>query len=116
MILTATGASLPNDRILDGRDPTPTLTGASPSPHDALHWVWDQGRNEQWRGMRQGQYKIVRKSDQEPWQLYDLDQDVGETTDLATARPELLQSLTARFEGWQKQIDSDSTRSTSLRP
>ena len=71
------------------------------------------------RAIRRDSYKAIwlRSPEGEGrWQLYDLDQDVGETTDLATARPELLQTLTARFEGWQKQIDSDPTRSTSLRP
>jgi len=48
---------LPTDRILDGHDPTATLAGEKPSPHEALHWVWDQGRDEQWRGMRHGQVR-----------------------------------------------------------
>jgi len=115
MILAASGAPLPTNQVLDGRDPTATLAGEKPSPHEALHWVWGQGRNEQWRGMRQGQYKIVRKADKEPWQLYDLSQDIGEEHNLASAKPGLLQSLVANFDDWQKSIESDPTRSLSLR-
>jgi arylsulfatase A len=114
-ILAATGAATPTDRILDGNEMTATLAGEKPSPHEALHWVWDQGRNEQWRGMRQGQYKIVRKADKEAWQLFDLSQDIGESHDLAAAKPELLQSLVTEFSAWQKSIENDPTRSVSLR-
>jgi arylsulfatase A len=115
MILAATGAPLPSDRVLDGRDPTATLSGEASSPHDVLYWSWDQGRSEQWRGLRQGTHKIVRKSDKEPWQLYDLSHDIGEANDLATAKPDLLQSLVGKFAAWEKSIESDPTRSVSLR-
>ena len=63
MILAAAGGALPTDRVIDGRDPTATLAGEKLSPHEALHWVWNQGRREQWRGMRHGNYKLVRKAD-----------------------------------------------------
>jgi len=115
MILAATGAPTPADRVLDGRDPAAALAGEAPSPHDALYWVWDQGKNERWRGMRQGTHKIVRQADKEPWQLYDLAHDIGESTDLAAAKPELLQTLIVKFDSWQKSIESDPTRSPSLR-
>jgi arylsulfatase A-like enzyme len=49
-VLAAAGGELPPDRVLDGRNVLPTLAGQAPSPHDALYWVWNQGRNEQWRG------------------------------------------------------------------
>jgi arylsulfatase len=115
MILAATSIAPPPDRILDGRDPTATLAQQKPSPHDALHWLWNQGRREQWRGMRRGQYKLVRKSDTEPWQLYDLSQDLAETHDLAATQPDLLKNLIAQFDSWQHSVASDPTRSASTR-
>lgn len=115
MILAAAGAAWPADRVLDGRDPTPTLVGEKPSPHEALHWVWDQGRREQWRGMRAGNHKLVRRADTEPWQLYDLSRDLGESDDLASRQPELVQSLTARFAAWERSIADDPGRSPSTR-
>lgn len=35
-VLTATGARMPDDRILDGKDIMPLLTGDAPSPHEAV--------------------------------------------------------------------------------
>jgi len=115
MILAAAGGTLPTDRVIDGRDPTATLAGEKPSPHEALHWVWNQGRREQWRGLRLGNHKLVRKTDSEPWQLYDLSSDLGETKDLATENPDLLKSLVARFDTWYASIQFDPTRSHSAR-
>ncbi|MHB8900854.1 MAG: sulfatase-like hydrolase/transferase, partial [Thermoguttaceae bacterium] len=87
------GGTLPEDRVFDGRDPLPSLQGKALSPHHALHWIWNQGPKEQWRGIREGNYKILRSTDNGPWQLFDLSRDVGEQNDLATSQPERLEAL-----------------------
>ncbi len=102
-LLAAAGVPRPEDRVLDGRDMSSVLSGRSPSPHKALHWVWDQGKNEQWRGMREGSFKILRRADAEPWQLYDLGRDLGETTDLSAAQPERAKEMASRFEHWLRE-------------
>jgi arylsulfatase A-like enzyme len=111
----AAGGTLPTDRIFDGQDPTAALAGEAPSPHTALHWVWRQGRNNLWRGMRRGNLKIVRSADTEPWQLYDLSSDIGESHDLAADKPEVVQSLAGEYEAWLAAIAADPTRSKSSR-
>ena len=42
-----------------------------------------------------GTDKFVRKADKVPRQLYHLSQDIGESNDLAAAKPDLLKSLVA---------------------
>lgn len=115
MLLSLAGGQPPTDRVLDGRDPLSALKGEAKSPHETLYWVWNQGRREQWRGLRDGQYKLVRKTDSEPWQLYDLSNDLGETRDLAQSQPEKVQALAAKFTRWQQEIQNDPTRSASVR-
>ena len=114
MVVAAAGGKLPADRVLDGRDPA-ALAGQAGSPHAALHWVWDQGRDQQWRGMRAGPLKIVRRSDRQPWELYDLSRDVGEARDLAGAKPERVKELAEQFERWHASVRSDPTRGISTR-
>jgi arylsulfatase A-like enzyme len=116
MILAAAGAAPPADPVLDGLDPTAVLAGERHSPHEALYWFWNQGQRQQWRAMRQANYKLVRKADAEPWQLYDLSQDVGETKDLAAEKPEAVLALAASYEQWRQSIESDPGRSRSARP
>ena len=100
LVLAATGGELPPDRILDGRDPTETLTRDAPSPHEALFWVWNQGRKYQWNAVREGRFKIVRSADLEPWELYDLASDAGEQNNLAPQHPELVKDLAEKFAIW----------------
>ncbi|MCL4203949.1 MAG: sulfatase-like hydrolase/transferase [Pirellulaceae bacterium] len=107
LAMSVAGGTLPGDRVFDGRDPLPALQGKSPSPHDALHWIWNQGRNEQWRGMREGDFKLLRASDRGSWQLFDLSQDIGEQTDLAASHPQKLQELVRHFGQWQADIAAD---------
>jgi arylsulfatase A len=95
--LAAAGEELPIERTLDGRDPIKTLAGGASSPHEALFWVWNQGRQQHWSAIRQGQYKLVRPDEAEPWELYDLAVDVGEEHNLAAARPELVLELAHKF-------------------
>jgi arylsulfatase A-like enzyme len=109
------GGKLPADRVFDGRDPFPALQGKASSPNRALHWMWNQGRNEQWRGMREGDYKLVRSADAAPWQLYDLSSDIGEKNDLAASQPEKLKELIQHFEQWRAETAADPSQSRSLR-
>jgi len=115
LAVAVAGGTLPDDRVFDGFDPLPALQGKAPSPHRALHWVWNQGRKEQWRGMREGDYKLLRSTDSGPWQLFDLSNDVGEQNDLSASQPEKLEELVRHFEHWQESIAADPSRSESLR-
>ena len=115
LALAVVGGTLPDDRVFDGHDPLPALQGKAASPHRALHWIWNQGRKEQWRGMREGDYKLLRSTDNGPWQLFDLSQDLGEQTDLAASQPEKLKELAQHFDQWCADIAADASRSSSLR-
>ena len=79
------------------------------------HCIWNQGRSEEWRGMREGDYKPLRSNDSGPWQLFDLSQDIGEQTGLAASRPEKLKELVQRFDHRCAGIAADSSRSLRMR-
>jgi arylsulfatase A-like enzyme len=93
------GASLPQERILDGGDLTPVLTGTGSSPrHEYFYY-----RGSTLQAVRSGPYKAhfvtrVEGHDQTPkpldppW-LYDLDQDVEERYDIAREMPEVVARL-----------------------
>lgn len=93
--LGVAGVPLPTDRVIDARDPLPTLTGHASSPHDYLFFQF-----RKFSGMRHGQWKIVRPNPAAPFELYDLSNDHTETTNLADEKPQLVQDLSAAFESW----------------
>ena len=97
-VVAAVGGKLPNDRTFDGADLLPILAGKKPSHHRALHWTWNQSKEERWQAMRKDDWKIVRRSEQVPWELYDLSKDIGESKNLASTKTELVTELSAEFQ------------------
>ena len=82
---------MPTDRVIDGQDIWPILTGQTTNPATrTLYWVTQEDRR--WKALRQGNWKIIRFRNQ-PWQLYDLQSDPGESHDLATQHPAKLAEL-----------------------
>jgi len=81
------GGKLPTDRQLDGADLWPLLAGTSGAqpPHDTFHFF--HGLNLE--AIRSGAWKLHLKTGQ----LYQLDSDVGEKTNVAAAHPEVVQRL-----------------------
>ncbi len=95
-ILSATGQDLPTARPLDGVDMLPALKGKTDKLHD--HLFWSSGGSDGKWGLRSGKWKLVGVKDQ--LELFDLESDLGETTDLKEEHPELLASLQQTFDGW----------------
>lgn len=92
-------ADLPQDRFIDGKNPLPVLTGESPySPHATLFFEY---RN--YSALHWGDWKIIRESYDEKWQLYNLKNDISETTNLAEVQPEIMAKLSAAFD--QKKME-----------
>ncbi len=94
------GAPLPLDRKIDGRDPLPVLTSDSEkSPHRSLYFVYRQHA-----ALRMGSHKIVRTRPVNDWMLFNVDNDPGETFDLASTKPDRLQQLRAEYTRWEREF------------
>jgi len=115
LAVSVAGGNLPTDRVYDGIDPLPALRHETDLADRTLHWVWNQSRSQQWRGLRDGNFKLLRSADDAAWELYDLSNDLAEQHNLAKVQPQRLAELVERFEKWQKDIATDPSRSQSLR-
>ena len=98
MILSVVGQSPPGSPKLDGRDPTATLKGQTPSPHKYLFFEF-----RKWSAVRSGRWKIVRSGPDAAFELYDLATDFSEMHDLAKQHPEIASRLIRSFERWREQ-------------
>jgi arylsulfatase A-like enzyme len=105
MALRAAGLALPTDRVLDGRDPSDTLAGRAASPHECLYWRWGTTG----AAIRMGRHKLIREQDSsnQDWQLFDLQADVGESTDLRATKPGLAEHLRTEYERWTAEVTSN---------
>ncbi|MFZ1489923.1 MAG: sulfatase [Ilumatobacteraceae bacterium] len=90
------GARVPDDRTIDGRDITSLLVDESAtSPLDEFLYYWMNDLE----AIRVGRWKLhFAKRGIEMCELYDLDTDIAETTDVADARPDVVRDLTERAE------------------
>jgi arylsulfatase B len=83
---------------LEGTNLIPFLSGNQKgSPHQVLYWRYGSSA-----ALRFGDWKIV-KSGSPDFQLYNLSDDLSETTNLAQQNPEKLAELKALWEKWNKQ-------------
>ena len=85
----------------DGISIIPTLTGENTQPkHEWLYWEVVAGDSElRAQAARNGRWKFVRSPIDGPVELYDLDADEAETSDLAAERPDLVEN----FESWVRE-------------
>jgi len=94
-----TGASVPVGHTLEGTNILPYLTGRQTgAPHDRLFWRSGGGAKF---AVREGNWKLVGGQDGKT-QLFNLAADVGESKDLAAARPEVLTRLSHAYADWNK--------------
>ncbi len=96
-LVAAVGATMPAGQSFEGRNMLPVLTGKSSAPlHDALFW---DGAEEK-TAVRAGRWKLVNNRGKV--ELFDLQSDIGEKTDLAATKPEIIARLRQQFEAWSK--------------
>jgi arylsulfatase A-like enzyme len=92
---------------LDGISVAPLLFGstnkpANIRPHEFIYWEFHEGGFSQ--AMRIGHWKGVRPKQGRPLELYDLAADLGETTNVAAAHPDVV----AKIEGLFTSARTDS--------
>jgi arylsulfatase A-like enzyme len=84
---------------LEGSSLLPIFRGQQRDPHEQLCWSVPQHD-----AIRVGKWKAVKPRQGGTWQLFDLDSDGSETTDLASRQGQRLQELTDRFKAWRERV------------
>src|SRR5262245_25594787 len=95
----AAGVKIPDDAKLDGVNLLPFLKGDNArAPHETLFWRFGQQL-----AIRKGDMKLVKRPNMGT-QLFDLRADVGEKTNLAEKKPEVVKELEAALEKWNGEL------------
>jgi arylsulfatase A len=87
-------ASVAPPKNIDGLSFLPTLLGrGNQKTHPFLYWEIDKANNQ---AIRMGRWKALRQKGK--IELYDLEKDAAETTDVAPQNPEVVQRITRLME------------------
>lgn len=103
-LAVATGASVPQDIVLDGYDWWPALRGDADSPRREMFW-----KRRDLTAARIGDWKWVDMGEGKEG-LFDLAGDPGETTDLSADQPQQLKLLRGRYQAWLDEMDAAEPR------
>lgn len=110
------GAEVPNDRRIDGLDITELLLQpAAESPRDSFFYYMQNTLH----AVRDGRWKLhVRRQDAACAELYDLEQDPGETNNVYSAHPDVVARLEKLLEDCRKDLGDEALgiKGTHIRP
>lgn len=102
------GAQIPSCHVIDGKDIWPVLTEDAKSPHEAFFYY----KVDKLEAVRSGKWKLFMtitkgKKTASP-KLYNLEEDIGETTNVAKDNPKVVERLQARMTNFQKELEQNS--------
>ena len=119
--LDAAGIKAPASKILDGESLVPVLKEQGALARKALYWHYpvymqsDQCMNKTWcttpvGAIRKGRYKLMEyfapRGSACTMELYDLEKDLGETTNLAKKLPAKTAELLADMQTWRQRVNA----------
>ena len=80
-----------------GKSLVPVLTGITSEVDRNEPIFWERAGN---RAVRKGKWKLVSDFAKNKWELYDLEKDRGETTDVASENLVVVRELAADYQQW----------------
>ena len=96
------GAKIPDERTIDGKDVWPVLAGEADSPHEMFFYHG----GDVLKAVRSGPWKL-HWNQGKPTQLYHLESDIGEKTNLLKSEPEVVKRLMDYLKAFEQEIASD---------
>jgi arylsulfatase A-like enzyme len=92
----------------DGVDLFPYLAGErSDDAHEYLFWLNNQPDDAERRGLiavRWQDWRLYKKYEQDPWQLFDLESDPLEETDLAAKHTDIVGQMASQHTAWKQTL------------
>lgn len=92
---------------LDGVNILPLWTGDAENQERTFYWHFPNYTNQGGRpasALRQGKWKLIEQLEDNSLELYDLENDLSETRNIAADHKEITERLAAELRRWRKQV------------
>jgi arylsulfatase A len=103
-ICEAVGAALPEKRDIDGISILSHLrsNGTKPLERDAIYWHFPHYRGSivPYSIIRAGEWKLIKRYEGKSFELFNLKDDLSETTDLSEKMPDKVKELDTKLCAW----------------
>ena len=102
------GIPLPQEQVFDGESLIPVLSGHAQEQERAIFWHYPVYHHDRpASAVRKGDWKLVHYLDNNRMLLYNLADDIGETTDLSSTQVEKTEELFDLLERWREEAGAE---------
>lgn len=104
-MLDIAGTEPGTGQVMDGVSIVSLLKGGNTLDRDALYWHYPvYHHSTPAAAIREGDYKLIEFFETGKLELYNLSEDIGESSNLAEAMPEKASELRAKLHRWQESV------------
>ncbi len=112
--LAAAGQPPRPNQHRDGVNLLPLFLGEASLGREAIFWHYPHYNRHPSSVpssvIRKGPWKLIETFDPEGIELYNLDEDLSETSNLVTQRPDLVNDLRQRLDAWRRDVGAETMR------
>jgi len=109
--LELAGLLLPANLNLDGESIVAALKGLGFKRTKPIHWEWRGGHGPPYLwphlGIRDGKWKMMVNQELNRTELYNIEADWAETTNVAGANPDVVKALTKKVLAWKRSLPTE---------
>lgn len=108
-LIRASGGKTRKKTIVDGVDLKPLLSGKGMLQRENLFWHYPHYSNQGGfpsGAVRNGPWKLIERYEDGAVHLFNLDDDIGEKTDVAKEHPERVASMREDLHKWYTEVDA----------
>lgn len=102
------GVPLPKSQAFDGESLLQIMAGGKADPERAIFWHYPVYHHDSPASViRKGDWKLIHYLHDDSRRLYNLAEDIGETTDLADIDPKKADELFGLLDGWRSEVGAE---------
>ncbi|MDF7799350.1 sulfatase-like hydrolase/transferase [Pontiellaceae bacterium B1224] len=109
--LEAAGIALPEEYAPDGQSVFAAFKGEEFTRTKPIFWEWRGGDQQEYTwpslGIRDGKWKLLVNPETQKMELYDLESDWAEKTDVSAKYPEVVQQLSEQLTIWKQSLPTE---------